>query len=245
MEGVFPLFDARGALADKAGEMVDAYNSSPWRLGVLAGGVGPFAVVVIRSAIGKVLDSLPALDEHLAYALEHYAPVISLFDVSADWTTGAMTPLSEIAGAVGRDIDNTSLREWEDDARDVYSEDIVPHQLEAVRAAKDNTAYISNMLSKIGAANTRFAAGLIDIVADIYAQLVKIVSELATGVGAPFAIQDAAEVIADVIRAIAGRLTDVVNDFTDAVVLIRDAENELSDHEYFPNGRWPEAVRRA
>jgi hypothetical protein len=235
-EGFFPLFPGSDELEKRLQKMVDTYNSNRWRYGA--------AVIMIRNAIEKVLDAVRQLLERVDYALDHYAPVVSLFRAASGWTA-VMTSLSEIAGTVLRDIDNTSLRDWKDDARDKYSEDIVFHQQKAADAARGNAAYISNMLSEIGRSNTEFATGLVRTVAKVFAQVGQIALELASVVGSPFAIQDAAGLISEAIEGLAEMVMSAVDSFAAAVERIQNAENELSNHTYFPGGKWPVAVARA
>lgn len=233
----FPLFDGRDNLVDKAHEMVDAYNANHLRFGILD-------LSVVRPAVGKVLDALPQLIAAVDYALDHYAPVVSLFRGAANWSRYVMTPVSEIVGAIDRDIDKASL-DWQDRGREIYSGDIVPHQRDAAAAAKDNAAYISNMLAEIGRANIDYATDMIQIVADVYARIVAIVIELASLVGSPFAIQDAAELVEKAINHFVGIVTAAVDHFAQTIVRVQNAENVLSDRTYFPDGQWPQAVERA
>lgn len=233
----FPLFDGRDKLVEKAHEMVDAYNANRWRFGILD-------IAVVRPAVGKVLDTLPQLIATVDYALDHYVPVLSLFRGAANWTRHAMTPVSEIVGAIDRDIDKASL-DWQDRGREIYAGDVVPHQRDAAAAVKDNAAHISNMLAEIGRANIGYATDIIKKVAEVYARIVAIVIELASIVGSPFAIQDAAGLVERAINHFVGLVSASVNHFAETIVRIQDAENEISDHTFFPNGHWPQAVERS
>jgi hypothetical protein len=233
----FPLFAGRDNLVDKANEMVDTFNSNRWRYPA-------YFILMAKGAVEKVLDVLPKLIETIDYALDHYTPVISLYRAGSGWTREVMTPVSEITGSINRDLDKVGL-DWEDRAREIYSGDIVPHQHDAAGAVRDNAAYISNMLSEIGTANTDYATDVVEKVAEVYAQLVVVIAELASLIGSPFAIQDAAGLIEKGITSFVGVVTAAVDSFAAAVERIQNAENELSNHTYFPGGEWPQAVSRA
>jgi hypothetical protein len=202
------------------------------------------AYLITRSVQG-ILKDTNTLNGKLALALSQYVPVTALFNTASKWRREVMTPLSEAAGFLKTKIDlELPNLGWDDDARKVYSEDIVPNQRDASIAVMNNAKYLSDMLCEIGVANITYAIKMVEIVMAVVKQLIVVITEITSTVGSPFAIQDAAQLIAESVGSLVGLATNFVGSFADAVARFQRAQNEFFDFSNFPGGQWPRAVTR-
>lgn len=231
------LPDGREEMVEQFNRMVDNFNDAWWKQGVVVRWL-------IKRAIDEMSGHVERLLEVVDEALDHYIPVLSLFETSIQWTDDAMTPLSEIYADIPPGSGNRNLVYWDDAARKVYDQ-IVTEQQGATGAARDLAAYMSRWLSDIGQANVSYATHLVRQVGEVVGQLTQAAVEAGSIIASPFALQDAAGIIGQAVTSLFDTLGKIGDDVAAAVDRVIDADNELSNHSHFPGGKWPLAVTRA
>jgi len=188
----------------------------------------------IRASINKVLDIVSAV-------LAHYAPIISMIDISFHWLHAVKRPISNMAGATAKWA-TPDLASWEGDTADHYKEQVLVFQPGATEALADQAGFISAWLYEIVIANVEYVTNLASVVSTIAGQLAAAAIEAATVADLPFAVADLAAAVGTYVESSVNNLIGIAHRIIVAGERSRQIVDSLVDERNFTNGLWPESV---
>jgi hypothetical protein len=230
-------FHLMEAGAQKARE---SYNELVRAASALSPLSGPVAVLQVQHNLGSIRSELDKILKKVEYALQHWAPVLSLISTSLEWVGHVKTPLSELSLRCTEPADE-DLAKWTGDAASAYNRKAA-QQKDAVNDTVLKAEYISSWLFKVAQSNVDFAAQLAKIITNIAGKVAAAAAKAATVVLIPLIVQECSSAISSLVESGLNILVSVGQRFVQLLGDVRDLNGQIGDHTKLPGGSWPEAV---
>jgi len=222
-------------ITSEAQKLIDKCNSK-WFL------LSPPVKYLIHQKLKEFRAALDRILKIAEEALAHYAPVISLINISFHWLNGVKGPVSNLAQGVG-DFKNKNLADWEGSSATYYNEKVVPVQKEAVEATAEKAGFISEWLYGIVLANIEFVTELSTVIGEIAGEVTTAAIEAATVIDIPWAIDRLAAACGLIVEKHVNTLLSIAQRIAQAGENARKVISDRVDYSKFTNGEWPQAVR--
>lgn len=202
----------------------------------------PLAPVMptIREKLADIRDALEKLVKLIAYAFDHYTPVLSLIRESFDWINNVEKPVSNLSAPVVTPRDE-NLRYWDGAAAAAYQS-----KADAQQGAVDDVTvkaqFISKWLFTIAQSNVDYMVELASIVAQVAGKITEMAIEGVSIVDILFSISSIASAVGTIVEIGVKNLIGFAHRFMEALGHVRDIASEVGDHTKLPNGHWPQAI---
>ncbi|MFC0007725.1 hypothetical protein [Micromonospora siamensis] len=205
----------------------------------------------IASAVRKIHELMETIGkevsnalQRLEYAFQGSVPIGSLFETGFQFTTGVLTPLSEIGNDMGG---GHNLAYWQGPTKEVYTQE-VERQTKAVDASVGKVKATSQWLADVATANTAYIVEVGEHYAAVAGAITSTaidISETAAGAvtQAPFALQEFSSLIGTAVSEGMSYLLNLGKRLAEVIQSINTLANEIADHSGELNGgRWPQSV---
>jgi len=227
-------------MVDDFNALVDKFNDNAWWLGA-SGAVGAAALLVLSDQLEDIKDKLDEILDIVGEVLAHYTPVISLINISFHWLDAVKRPVSGMSPVITGFAD-ANLAYWTGGTADYYNRKVVPPQNDAVMELSGKAGFISEWLYGIALTNVEYATELAEVVGTLAGKVAEAVIKAGSIIDIPFAINDLASLVGELVRSSVTNLTGIADRVTEAGENVRQIVSDRVDESKFPGGVWPQAV---
>ncbi|SCE92180.1 hypothetical protein [Micromonospora mirobrigensis] len=202
------------------------------------------AVRAVHEKMEIIQKSVSTVLERVEKAVQGSVPIGSLFETGFRYTTGVLTPLSEIGNDMGG---GHNLAYWQGPTKEVYTQE-VEKQTSAVDASVGKVKATSEWLADVATANTAYIAELGERGASVAGSILATAIDVgAIGAGAvtqaPLALQDLAGTIGTATTETLAYAVNLGKRLAEVLQSINTLANEIADHSgELSGGRWPQSV---
>lgn len=234
------LEDAVNKLAAAAQDLAAAYNSCIEAIRAGAGVLAAAVLAIAQRMLAELRRIIEAVLQAVRYVMEHYGPVAALTIGSFGWVRNVAGPMSGIQSDMAVNS-QPNFELWEGDAAEYYWKRITEQEAAAGHLA-ENAQFIGDWLQKILQENVAYVEGLVLMVVDLAAALVKAAVEAGTIIGIPLAIDTLKKEIDAIIKAVGAHIVAAGDRFMAALGNAHDIASRIAENQNLPGGSWPHAV---
>jgi hypothetical protein len=194
----------------------------------------------MEEARTKISEILGKLEKTLNGAV----PVLSLFQVSLDWSTQVDTTLSRIKPDITQ---SGGIDTWHGPAHDTYRLRETD-QNAAVGQAVGEVKGIAKWLSDVAEANVNFVSDLLTQLGGVADKIVEVTGDVgvAASTGDPLSAQEAANDLASLLGRFAANILEYLASLgkrlAEVLGLVGEFAGQHSDDSSYSDGHWPQAV---
>jgi hypothetical protein len=201
----------------------------------------PVLVGMVKDLLAQCRAAIAEFLDEVNHVINSYTPFLSLIVRAFDWLDDVQQPVSHLAGVANETLGNENISYWEGDGYLKYNEKRVD-QVAAMRAVAERASFVHGWLVEILAANILYTTKVVQQLARLVSEIVPIVAKAANPAAAPFAAGDLKDLVVTMVQTRAEEYSDIAIRLGDAVERTGKMTEQMSDHETFPGGRWPQAV---
>lgn len=201
----------------------------------------PALVGMVKDLLAQCRASIAEFLDEVAHVINSYTPFLSLIVRAFDWFDDVKQPVSHLAGVANETLGNENISYWEGKGYLKYDGKRA-EQVAAMRAVAERASFVHGWLVEILEANILYTTKVVQQLARLMSEIIPIVAKAANPASAAFAVGDLRDLVVTLVQTRVEEYSDIAIRLGDAVERTGKMTEQMSDHETFPDGRWPQAV---